>query len=276
MDNFDLKNWYIWPCQGFSGDFNMSVDHLLARNYGNLLDKPILRFFTWDPYCISLGYHQKATDISLEQCIRNGIDVVRRPTGGRAILHAEELTYSVIYPYNGLDISDFYKLIHDPFVATLNQMGIPATFEAVQADFRSIYKTDRSFLCFATSAKHEVEIDGKKLIGSAQRIYENSILQHGSVLIGSYHEEIIEYLALKDTNKSKMKQYIRDHTSYLKFYQNSISEVHLAERITDQFKKMFNINFTMYDNNPFMKRLMESHTDTAEFSILNNALNVAR
>jgi lipoate-protein ligase A len=267
VDNFDVKNWYIWPCQELPGDYNMSIDHLLAREYGNLLDKPILRFFTWNPYCISLGYHQKATDISLEQCIRNGIDLVRRPTGGRAILHAEELTYSVIYPFNDLDISDFYKLIHEPFVVILNQMGIPASFEAVQADFRSIYKTDRSYLCFATSAKHEVEIDGKKLIGSAQRIYENSILQHGSVLIGPYHEEIIEYLTLKDINKSKMKQYIREHTSFLKLYQNSISEESLAERVTDQFKKMFNINFTIYDNNSFMKRLVESHTIGKHFSL---------
>jgi lipoate-protein ligase A len=272
VDRFEITDWYLWPCQAFAGDFNMVVDHLLAREYGRRLDKPLLRFFTWNPYCISLGYHQKATDISRKQCIEKGIDLVRRPTGGRAILHAEELTYSVIYPFNNRDVSQFYKNIHIPFVQTLNQLGIPASFEKVQPDFRSIYKTDRSLLCFATSAKHEVEIDGKKLIGSAQRIYENAILQHGSLLIGAFHEEIVNFLEIQESARTRMKRYIQEHTGYLNLYQNTISLTQLSREISEEFRRTYDIHFTDFSTNPFLASLTEQMPDTSEFAILQNRL----
>jgi lipoate-protein ligase A len=160
--------------------------------------------------------------------------------------------------------------VHEPFVAALNQIGVPASFEAVQANFHSIYKTDRSFLCFATSAKHEVEIDGKKLIGSAQRVYENAILQHGSLLIGPYHEEITEYLDLKDASKERMKQYLRDHTCHLNSYRQSVSETDLANLIINQFKEFFQIEFTVFEESPIMKQFQENTVDTSEFSIVSN------
>ncbi|UCE07533.1 MAG: lipoate--protein ligase family protein, partial [bacterium] len=198
MDRIDLKDWYIWPYQFYSGDYNMFIDHWLARYFEKILDKPILRFYGWHPPCISLGYHQNASDINQDFCESKSIDVVRRPTGGRAILHAQELTYSVIYPYRNLDISNFYRLIHIPFVLALQELGIHASFEPSQADFQKIYKTDRAFLCFATSAKYEVEIEGRKLIGSAQRVYEKAILQHGSVLLGPQHQKLVNFLNISE------------------------------------------------------------------------------
>ena len=85
MDNFDIKQWYIWKNQPCSGAFNMQIDNFLAHQLNGVLDKPLLRFFTWDPSCISLGYHQKEYEINQELCRKVGYDVVRRPTGGRAI-----------------------------------------------------------------------------------------------------------------------------------------------------------------------------------------------
>jgi lipoate-protein ligase A len=237
---------------------------------GKLLDKPLLRFYGWKPPCISLGYHQKASDVLQDQCMQEELDVVRRPTGGRAILHAEELTYSVIYPYHDLDITDFYRLIHLPFVEALKEMEIDASFEASQADFRSIYKTDRSFLCFASSAKYEVEISGKKLIGSAQRVYENAILQHGSILLGPQHENLVNFLNLAESRKNKMKQYIGEHTTNLWSYQKNIDASLLAREIQIKFSSYYGINFQELDQQKRLKDKINALSDYREFSILSN------
>jgi len=249
----------------------MFMDHWFARQMGKLLDKPLLRFYGWQPSCISLGYHQNASDVTNHLCIQDGIDIVRRPTGGRAILHAEELTYSVIYPYHDLDISNFYRLVHIPFVLALEKMQIKAIFESSQADFSNIYKTDRAFLCFASSAKFEVEISGKKLIGSAQRVYQNAILQHGSVLLGSQHEKLVDFLHLSESRKLKMKQYIREHTTNVWTYRKDIDVRLLADEIQDTFSNHYGINFQELHRNQRLKDEVENLSDYREFSILNNS-----
>jgi lipoate-protein ligase A len=249
----------------------MFIDHWFARQMGRILDKPLLRFYGWHPSCISLGYHQKASDVSPDLCIQEGIDVVRRPTGGRAILHAEELTYSVIYPYRDLDISDFYRLIHIPFVSALQKMQINASFESGQADFRNIYRTDRAFLCFASSAKFEVEIFGKKLIGSAQRVYENAILQHGSVLLGSEHEKLVNFLNLPDSRRLKMRKYIGEHTTNIWAHREDINIHLLAKEIQEKFSSHYRINFEELIGNQKLKEEIEKLADYQEFSIIKNS-----
>ena len=254
----------------------MYIDHWLARQMGKLLDKPLLRFYGWIPPSISLGYHQTATDVKQDLCLQEGIDVVRRPTGGRAILHADELTYSVIYPYQDLNPSEFYRLIHIPFVQALQQMNIGASFEASQADFQTIYKTDRAFLCFASSAKYEVEISGKKLIGSAQRVYENAILQHGSILLGSQHERLVDFLNLPDSRKNKMKQYIRDHTTHIRIYRQDLDARKLAVAVQENFSSYFGINFLQLERQGILKDNIENLSDFQEFSILNNEKEIVK
>jgi len=248
----------------------MKVDHWLARNFTRQLDRPLLRFYGWQPDCISLGYHQNTSDIDQQRCSSEKIDLVRRPTGGRAILHAAELTYSVIYPYRDLDILNFYRLIHMPFVLALQEYNIPASFEPSQADFHSIYKTDRSFLCFATSAKFEVEINGKKLIGSAQRIYEHAILQHGSVLLGSQHQNIVDFLNMPETRKRNMKQYIDEHTTTVWNFHEKLQAADLAENITDKFREEFGITFFPLPENQNLFEKLTNLSDDHEFSIVDN------
>ncbi|UCF65007.1 MAG: lipoate--protein ligase family protein [bacterium] len=270
MDRLDHPDWYFWSFQDYSGDYNMMADHWLARNFGKEIDRPILRFYGWQPACISLGYHQNESDIDQQRCRNQKIDVVRRPTGGRAILHASELTYSVIYPYKNLDIHDFYRLIHIPFVLALQEMGIPASFEPSQADFRNIYKTDRAFLCFATSAKFEVEISGKKLIGSAQRVYENAILQHGSVLFGSQHQDLVDFLNMPDSRQKEMKNYMVKHTTSVWDYRKNLQAAELAVTIHDKFCEEYAITFYPVQKNLRLYSKLINLTDSAEFSIVKN------
>ncbi|GAB4372035.1 MAG: hypothetical protein Kow0042_15120 [Calditrichia bacterium] len=268
MDDFERKEWYLWPCRAYPGAFNMSVDHRLARTYGILLDKPLLRFFTWDPYCISLGFHQNPEDVDRELCEQEGIDLVRRPTGGRAILHAEELTYSVVYPFGNLDVSGFYRLIHLPFVKALQNWGIPAEFQPSQADFRKFYRTENSALCFATSAKYEVEIEGRKLIGSAQRVYEHSILQHGSVLLGDYHQKLIDFLKLSPDIRKKVQTYMENHTIHIWRYKLELTAEKLAELVTQQFSELFGIRFQLIYDNKDLVDALEKNLETGQFQIM--------
>jgi lipoate-protein ligase A len=258
VDKFAIKDWLVWPSQSYSGTFNMEADHALAREMTKTLRQPLLRFFTWKPYCISLGYHQKPEEIDIDLCRQQNVDLVRRPTGGRAILHAEELTYSVVYPFEGIDVTNFYRLVHLPFVRALQNCGINAEFEKTQADFRQAYKTEKSQICFATSAQNEVEIAGKKLIGSAQRIYEKAILQHGSVLLGKKHEELVDFLKLPADSKNRIKTYIRDHTATVWDYTPGLKAERLSQKVREQFEEIFDISFTDINQNKEMISLLNS------------------
>ncbi len=266
MGDFSQKEWYLWPCTACKGEYNMAVDHFLAQQTGLLLNRPVLRFFTWKPYCISLGYHQNINEIDREKCRAGNVDVVRRPTGGRAIFHAQELTYSVIYPYGEMEISGFYRLVHLPMVRAIQEMGIAAEFVKTKPNLRQFYKTDKSAACFASSAQYEVAIDGRKLIGSAQRVYEKAILQHGSLLLGAEHEQLGDFLNVPEPVRLRLKNYVREHTAHLQQYQSNITPMDLATRIQHRFEELFSIHFSNLLENDVLYSAINK-LDTATFTL---------
>jgi len=229
-----------------SGKFNMDFDVFLAENFepGNA----VLRLYRWNPYCISLGANQAFEDIDLAKARYHRIDVVKRPTGGRAILHSQELTYSVIYPidaassakniYNEINLGLRKGLIN--FDPRLNEIDL----EHAQPDFKEFYKSDISAICFAVSAKSELNFHGKKLVGSAQRKLGNVILQHGSILCGEYHKKIVDYLNVADEKRNEMLQEISSTTMDLKSALNiEIDYAKLNTSILNGFKEHFNSDF---------------------------------
>ncbi|MEK9136365.1 MAG: lipoate--protein ligase family protein, partial [Bacteroidota bacterium] len=173
----------------YTGDFNMSFDEMLAQRLVSGLGAPTLRLYRWKPWAISLGHNQNLSDINIDRCRRDGIDVVRRPTGGRAILHAEELTYSVTMPVDRRGILQVYNEISTALVEGLRQFGVDVSLQRSQLNFVETYKSPSSIPCFSSSARYEIEWKGKKLVGSAQRRYTGNggevVLQHGSILCGS-------------------------------------------------------------------------------------------
>lgn len=175
-----------------TGEFNMRRDaELLAEHRPG--DAPILRLYRWEPAAITIGYHQDDSDFDAEAAARDGLDIVRRPTGGRAILHAEELTYSLTGtspgPLFGESLHTSYELINRALLRFLRSLGI----EADVSDGES--RDDaRGLVCFKSAGKHEIRVAGRKLIGSAQRRTEGVFLQHGSILLGPAHCELPRYL----------------------------------------------------------------------------------
>jgi lipoate-protein ligase A len=198
-------NWRFINTGFNSGDYNMAYDMQLANNCEP--SEAVLRLYRWEPYCISLGASQNFDAINLEKAANDNIDVVKRPTGGRAILHSEELTYSVVMPVDGLSAKKIYADINKALSEGLRLYNFKLNsveLEKCQPDFKEFYMEERSAACFAVPAKNELKFDGKKLVGSAQRKLGNIILQHGSILCGDYHKNIADYLNVSKENYSKI------------------------------------------------------------------------
>lgn len=238
--------WKIINSGENTGKFNMDFDIALAKNFQP--EVAILRLYRWNPYCISLGANQSFDDVNFEKTKSDNIEVVKRPTGGRAILHSEELTYSVIYP---LDINSSAKNIYNEINLALRNGLIEfdsslteIELEHSQPDFKEFYKSDISAICFAVSARSELNLNGKKLVGSAQRKIGNVILQHGSILCGTYHQKIVDYLNLDEEKKESILKEICETTIDLKSALNyEIDYSRLEQSILKGFENHFNSKF---------------------------------
>jgi lipoyl(octanoyl) transferase len=150
-----------------------------------------VRLYGFDPACLSLGRMQALDDVDLEACARDGVDVVRRPSGGRAVLHDQEVTYSVVCrstdPIFGGRVLESCSRIHEAVAAGLALLGVRTTPRAMPANLRRDAREVAAVAdCFARPAAHELLDDrGRKLVGSAQARRAGALLQHGSVLLES-------------------------------------------------------------------------------------------
>jgi len=238
--------WEFLNTKSNTGKYNMDYDMNLAENAQP--GTALLRFYKWKPYCISLGANQDFSTINLKKAYDNNIDLVERPTGGRAILHSEELTYSVVYPLdNGFSPKELYREINLALKKGMiffdNELE-KIELEKEQPYFPNYYKDRKSELCFAVSAKNELKFEGKKLVGSAQRKLHNTILQHGSILCGDFHKKIVEFLFLNDEETVQMKEEIKNTTTDLRSILNyEIDYDLLVESIKTGFEEHFKIKF---------------------------------
>ena len=177
--------WRLLETGPGDGCTNMAVDEALLEVYAAGAASPTLRFYTWSPPAVSLGYGQATeADIDLAQCQALGIDVVRRTTGGRAVLHDHEVTYSVVIreddPRAAAGILASYLTISRALIRGLSHLGISAELLPLRgAASRS--REAVSPICFATPSSYEVAVAGRKIIGSAQRRAHGVIMQHGSI-----------------------------------------------------------------------------------------------
>ena len=120
--NFPINLLRLIPFERFPGKLNMTIDYYLSMTCQRN-DVPIFRFYGWSPFCVSIGYHQKDELVDFAKLDEDGYNFVKRPTGGRAILHAEELTYSVIVPRDLIHHRQLYHFIHQLFADALESLG---------------------------------------------------------------------------------------------------------------------------------------------------------
>lgn len=242
--------WYFTDTGFNDGQFNMQFDIELTKRIKD--DECILRLYRWKPYCISLGANQNLSEINFDKAKSDGIDVVKRPTGGRAIFHSEELTYSVVFPlslkYSVREIYNQINIALKKGLEIFNPELKKIELENRQVDFKNFYKKDISSICFAISSTYEINYKGKKLVGSAQRKIGNLVLQHGSILIGDYHLKIVDYLNLESNRLQEILTELKDTTIDLKnIIKENIDISFLSKSIKDGFEEHFQTSLTLID-----------------------------
>jgi lipoyl(octanoyl) transferase len=178
------EKWRLIYDASLPGAVNMSRDLTILEQVSAGLAPPTLRFYTWSPPALSLGYFQEVEEVAdIAACSRLGIDIVRRPTGGRALLHHRELTYSVAVPDKSrivpIGVLPAYKFFSQAIISGLQELGIGAAL--APGDNRGKGLAPGS--CFDTPSAYEIQVDGKKVVGSAQLRRNGALLQHGSILL---------------------------------------------------------------------------------------------
>jgi lipoate-protein ligase A len=225
----------------------MALDHLLASSFDRH-SSGLIRFYGWHPCCLSLGFHQQA-DVQLRQRIAGaGYDLVRRPTGGRAILHAEELTYSAVFAADFRPPRELYEFLHGVISAALQSLNFYVTQQQVSNLLPTPRAAAEDFLCFTHSACSEIQYQGKKLVGSAQRIYPNCILQHGSILLGETHARLAEFISNSPQQQEHIKTEINARTITLaQIKPGHISIKKIIESIIKQLELSLTISINFED-----------------------------
>jgi lipoate-protein ligase A len=169
-----------------SGAWNMAVDEAMLWAHSQGLTPPTLRFYAWEPFCLSLGRLQKQLPpAALEET--KDFDLVRRPTGGRSVWHSREITYCAVMreellPEGARSVEGAYRWLSEGFLRGLSGLGLPVEMAP------NGVRTNGSN-CFAASASCDFLANGKKLIGAAQCRKYNTVLQHGSLLLDIDEEE---------------------------------------------------------------------------------------
>jgi lipoyl(octanoyl) transferase len=249
-------NWEFIDSGYQTARYNMDYDLMMVERCRNL-SKSFLRFYRWKPNAISLGYNQnKAMNeltLNFNKCEAGGIDVVQRPTGGRAVYHANELTYAVVFR-SKRPVRDLYKDISLSILdglKTLDPKLFELSFSKDTPDLLKLIKTGMYNLCFNSQVKYEINYRGKKLVGSAQRKYGDIVLQHGSILIGPKHKEIVNYLNISGEERVKMQNEISEKTTCLnEIAGRKISYDEVSNAVFNGFEKGFNIKFKKINRLP--------------------------
>ena len=174
-------NWRLLLTPPAHGAWNMAVDESILEHIGRGESIPTLRLYAWNPPCLSLGHAQPFSDVDMKRLKQRGWEVVRRATGGRAILHTDELTYSVIAPSNEPrmegSVLESYNRLAQALLLAVKNLELPVEIKQGKVNGN----TAPNAVCFEVPSTYEITVNGKKLIGSAQARKKEGVLQHGSL-----------------------------------------------------------------------------------------------
>jgi lipoate-protein ligase A len=176
-----MTSWRLLITPAARGAWNMAVDESILEHIGRSESPPTLRLYAWDPPCLSLGHAQPFADVDAARLRQRGWEIVRRLTGGRAILHTDELTYSIIAPPDEPSVAgsvlESYNRIAQALLLAVKNLEIPVEMKEGKADNGGTPNP----VCFEVPSTYEITVNGKKLIGSAQARKKEGVLQHGSL-----------------------------------------------------------------------------------------------
>ncbi|UBS36940.1 lipoate--protein ligase family protein [Staphylococcus epidermidis] len=231
--------------------YNMAMDEALLNFVSRGEIDPVIRFYTWNPATLSIGYFQRLQkEIDIDKVKEKGYGLVRRQTGGRGVLHDKELTYSVIVPESHPNmpstVTEAYKIISQGLLEGFKNLGFETYFAIPRSkEERDKLKQPRSSVCFDAPSWYELVVEGRKIAGSAQTRQKGVILQHGSILQDIDIDDLFDMFKFKNERlKAKMKENFVQKAVAI----NDISNQHVTLNEMENafeagFKKGLNIDF---------------------------------
>lgn len=193
-----MTPWRLLITPPARGAWNMALDEAILEHIGRGESLPTLRLYAWTPACLSLGHAQPFADVDMARLTSHGWEVVRRLTGGRAILHTDELTYSVIAPANEPRVEgsvlESYNRLAQALLLAVKSLDVPVEMKEGKANNDATPNP----VCFEVPSTYEITVNGKKLIGSAQARKREGVLQHGSLPLTGDLSRICQTLAFEN------------------------------------------------------------------------------
>ena len=228
-----------------TGAYNMAVDETLLEQVAAGARPPTLRLYRWHPFCLSLGYGQAAADVDQVRLAARGWDLVRRPTGGKAILHGDEVTYSVALPLEDElargDVLESYRRLSEGLMAALVLLGLTPVSEKAHAQTSA-----RGPVCFEVPSHYEITVHGRKLIGSAQVRRRAGLLQHGTLPLYGDIASICEVLPYEsEVERDAARVHVRARAATLQdVLGRRVDEQEAMAALAAGFEQTFSITFT--------------------------------
>ena len=251
----EKETWKFVDSGYGSPSFNMALDEALLEWNSKGAFSPVIRFYGWNPPTLSIGYFQKVEkEINIEAVKNQGIGFVRRPTGGRGVLHEHELTYSVIvpesHPMMPNTVAEAYRVISEGILKGFHQLGLEAYFAVPETtEERELLKSPHSAVCFDTPSWYELVVEGRKVAGSAQTRQKGVILQHGSILLDMDEDKLFSLFKYSNERvMERMKKSFKNKAVAINdLTSNRISMEQAKEAFKKGFEEGLNINLEPYE-----------------------------
>lgn len=287
-------DWRLIKDSYHTGFMNMAIDEAIMVTHREGLVPPTIRFYQWSPPAVSLGYFQDLKkEIDVDACQDLGIDIVRRSTGGKAVLHDKELTYSFIirenHPLVNDTILETYKKVSGGIIRGLSYLEIKSELVPLRdklknnllgrSDKTTIHHLDFKSICFSVPSQYEVQVEGKKIVGSAQVRKGGVVLQHGSLLIKLEKEKLFTIFNFPSVQIKKRLKLKFNATSLEEILKKKINFSELSEILSHGFKEEFGVRLVesklTSQEEKISKELLENKYSTYEWNYLrkNNQLN---
>ena len=249
-EEYPLATWRLLNTGSADGATNMAIDEAILTAVAEERSQPTLRFFAWEPPCLSIGYNQAADEVDMTRCQQAGVDFVRRPTGGRAILHTDELTYSIVAPQGEPRVTggvvESYRRLSAGLVRGLRFLRV----EVAQAEggHGTVAPTGQdaavSAACFDAPSAYEVTAGGRKLVGSAQVRRRETVLQHGSLPLQGDITRICRYLVVpSEERRQELHRELRARATSLELVLGRVASFgQVAEALVRGFCEALNLH----------------------------------
>ncbi len=244
----------------------MALDKYLADDPP---DMPLLRIYYWDPPAVSLGYGQNLIEYNKNIFDILNIDIVYRPTGGRAVLHKNEITYSVIIPENSeyfkCGIHELYRIISKAILEGLKT--VDKGFK-IERNIKEENKYTNNVNCYDSIARFEIKLNGKKIVGSAQRRLKRGILQHGSILLEN-NQHLLKYLLVD--KKDNPERIVEKFHAVKNVFDEGIDKKSIEKALINGFKNSIVKDFCDYNiSDSYMEALREKEKEYLVYKSKNN------